>query len=142
MVSSNLNFKKEGDVYKMFYNPEFYPMDVIFSTSYVFLEKAYIYLSGDSKKEIVVNIKPKEGIDGEKLIIDFNDELLNYIEYKNNLISNKGLRDMILQRAIVTNDSSVIDSKDEIGDFSGDLNDNLDELEEVVIPWEENEENN
>jgi hypothetical protein len=38
-------------------NPKIYNLRVIYSCAYVFLDRAYIFLEGDPKKEILVRIK-------------------------------------------------------------------------------------
>ena len=76
MVSSNLNINEENGIFSLSLNPKFYSLDVIYSTCYVFLEKAYIVLDGDLENKIIVNIKAKEGEDGFLIAQDFNNELL------------------------------------------------------------------
>ncbi len=152
---TNKDFKIEaiGGFFQINLDPELYPLDVITSAAYSYLDKAYIFLSGDKNKEIIVNLKPKnETFNKEKITLEFSEALLNYLEYKNNYNNNKEIRQMILQRAIVTNDPEMLEenfpnkelSDDEFKDlFKGE---DLEEIENIAMPWEEkykkNEQNN
>jgi His-Xaa-Ser system protein HxsD len=144
IVDNNFNIEEENGVYKLFLNPKFYSLDVIYSVCYVFLDKAYISLDGDLDDKIIVIIKPKDGCDGEKIALDFNNDLLTHADYKRNFENNKNIRDMILQRAIITNDPSSLSVEDNSGiEDIFDEDEDIESLEDIVIPWEEeNEENN
>lgn len=108
-------------------NPKIYSLDVIYSASYVFLDRAYIKLEGDPDKEVEVIIKTNEEKDLEKIKKDFENELLNYAFYKSQVEKTKEIRNIILQRALLTNESEEGLNLDE-NDFSGDP--------EEVVPWE------
>jgi hypothetical protein len=47
-------------------NTKTYPLEAIYSAAYVFLDRAYIYLDGDPKKEIQVSLKGKNKINQER----------------------------------------------------------------------------
>lgn len=144
---TNKDFKIEaiGGFFQINLDPELYPLDVITSAAYSYLDKAYIFLSGDKNKEIIVNLKPKnETFNKEKITLEFSEALLNYLEYKNNYNNNKEIRQMILQRAIVTNDPEAL-----LNSIEKELDLDLDDIEDpegIAIPWEEkykkNEQNN
>ena len=124
--------QKEGFV-ALFLNPKVYPLDVIYSAAYVFLDRAYILLCGDPKKRVVVDLKPKNNYDLKKLGREFNNELLNYAFYKKQSEKTKNIRESIIQRALLTNDPSLAEE-------SLDTDDDLDYLEDpegIAIPWEE-----
>ena len=126
--------KKEGKVLVSI-NPGIYPLDVIYSASYVFLDKSYVFLDGNPKEKVVVELKPKKKCDLEKLGREFNNELLKYADYKKRSEQTKQVREMIIQRALFTNDSSLVeevDSEEEL-DFDEDFED----PECIAIPWEE-----
>jgi len=137
---NNLNTKKEGGNFKINLNPQLYPLDVIYTAAYVFTDRAYISLEGDKDKEIIINIMPKENEDGEKLALEFNNELINYTEYKTNFENNKEIRNLILQRAIITNDPEHFEDDEKIDEVEEE-DENLEELENTVIPWENENEN-
>ena len=121
-------------------NPKIYPLEVVYSASYVFLDKAYIMLDGDPKKEVIVRMRPKGKEDLEKLGGEFMNELINYGDYKNRAEQTKKIREMLLERSLITNDpSSVTQKKDEFDKVMDELEDDdyLDDPEGIAIPWEE-----
>ena len=148
---SNLEIKKEENKVIIKVNPKIYPLDAVFSAAYVFLDKAYILIDGDSKKEIIIELKPKEGKNLENIGGEFNNELLNYSTYKHFSEKNKDIRTMIVQRAITTGDPELLESQTKIDDEELDEetkkllkeledeedDDFLDDPEGIAIPWEE-----
>jgi hypothetical protein len=77
----------------------------------------------------------------EELGNEFNNELLNYADYLTRARETKKLREMFLQRAIITNDPGMVEPEvDDDIDFEkiDDLDDDyLDDPEAIAIPWEE-----
>ena len=120
-------------------NPKIYPLEVVYSASYVFLDRAYIMLDGNPEKEIIVRMKPKGKEDLEKLGGEFMNELINYADYKNRAAQTRKIREMLLERALLTNDPGIIQQKDEFDEVTDDLeeDDFLDDPEGIAIPWEE-----
>jgi len=118
-------------------NPKVYPLEAVYSAAYVFMDRAYIVLDGDPEKEILVNIKLKSGGCLEKIGNEFNNELLNYADYLARAKETKKLREMFLQRAIITNDPAMAEPEEDI-DFD-DLEDDdaLEDPEGIAVPWEE-----
>ncbi|MFW6025279.1 MAG: His-Xaa-Ser system protein HxsD [Candidatus Woesearchaeota archaeon] len=110
-------------------NPEIYSLDVIYSAAYVLLDKAYIKLEGDPKNKMIVKIRKKEDTkeDLDKIKGRFEEELLNYSFYKKQLEKTKDIRDIIMNRALLTNQSEDNLKGDE--EFSGDPED--------IVPWED-----
>lgn len=140
--SSLCNLEEEGGFTLLKINPEIYPIDVIFSAAYVLLDQAYIIFDGDRHKEIIVKIKPKGDQDAQTLCLEFYNEMINYKEYEINFNKNKDVRDIILHRALLTNDSSLGNNEDdELEDIFSELDDSdddfLDDPEGIAIPWEE-----
>lgn len=148
---SNLEIIKEDNKVIIKINPKIYPLEVVYSAAYVFLDKAYILIDGDPKKEIIVEAKPKEEKNLEYFGGEFNNELLNYLTYKNFSDKNKDIRTMIVQRALITGDPDVLDNKNSFDDEEldeetkkllkeledDDDDDFLDDPEGIAIPWEE-----
>jgi His-Xaa-Ser system protein HxsD len=127
-------FEKEG--YATFsVNPKIYPLDLIYSASYILMDKAYIFLDGDPQTEILVELRRKEGTKEslKKIVFDFNDELLNYAVYKQQSEKNKGVREAILRKIILENDPQSIKSQDQIA------NEQFEDPEEILKLWEESE---
>jgi His-Xaa-Ser system protein HxsD len=115
-------------------NPKIYPLEVIYSAAYVLIDKAYIVIDGDPEEEVIVELKPKEkSTDLEILGRDFNNELLNYAVYKTQSEKNAGLRQALLQRALLTNDSSLVESTQ----TESEEVDYIDDPEGIAVPWEE-----
>jgi His-Xaa-Ser system protein HxsD len=139
MEKSNLNIDKKEKLVKISVNPKIYSLEVIYSSAYVFLDKAYILIEGDPKKEIIVELKPKKEYNLEKLGREFNNELLNYATYATISKKNDGIRKILLQKALFTN--SVVSNKEEV-DFKEVLKeleegDHLEDPEDIAIPWED-----
>lgn len=146
MKKSNLDIK--GDCVVLSINPKVYPLEAVYSAAYVFLDRTYILLDGDPKREIFVELKPKEGGENEKeletLGRDFNNELINYADYQKRAKETKKIREMLLQRALITNDPPIIDSSnlEDDEEFEGmmkdlDKDDYIEDPEGIAIPWEE-----
>ena len=117
-------------------NPDIYPLDVIYSASYVFLERTHIFLDGCPTEEVFVEMKSKKNEDLEKLAMDFIDELITYADYKKRAEKSKKIREAIIQRALLSNDPSLYG---EIGTPDGANHEN-ESLKEIAIPWEERQE--
>ena len=132
--SDNIKVHKEGDRILVSVKTGIYPLDIIFSAAYVFLDRAYVIIDGDPEREITVELKPKDGkTDLEKLGGEFGNELLNYSVYKIQSEKNSAIRQAIIQRALMTNDPDVLkDAEAGTGDESP-----IDDPEGIAIPWEE-----
>jgi len=120
-------------------NPKIYPLDIVYSASYVFLDRAFVTLDGDPLVEISVQLRYKEGKgDVEALGRDFNNELLKYAVYKMHSEQSKGIRDSIVARALQTNngdeDCGCSDNDDTEEDSDEDY---LDDPLGIAKPWEE-----
>ena len=77
-----------------------YPLSSIYSACYVFLDRAYIRLEGDPQKEVKVVISAKEGENLELLEKEFHNELLNYLNYSQNLKENQDVVKLIVEKAL------------------------------------------
>ncbi len=136
------NFDIREDCVILSINPKLYPLETIYSAAYVFLDKAYILLDGDPKKRIFIELKPKGKENLEKLGREFNNELINYADYRERARQTKKIRETLLQRALITNDPSLLEDINldkemkelEIDDEDEDY---LDDPEGIAIPWEE-----
>jgi His-Xaa-Ser system protein HxsD len=141
-------------------NPKVYPIETIYSASYVFLGRAYILLDGDPAEEIIVKLKPKESEENkgasrailESLGGEFLNELINYADYKKRAEDTKNIREALLQRALITSDPRVLEGL-EGSDAGGEDKDDkefeklieelnrddesLDDPQGIAVPWEE-----
>jgi len=91
-------------------NPKIYPLDIVYSAAYAMLDKAYIFLDGDPEEEILIELRPKSNANIRGIVMDFNEQLLNYSVYKGLSEKNKTLRESILQRVLLTNNPSYFAS--------------------------------
>jgi His-Xaa-Ser system protein HxsD len=132
-MQKNIIINGDGSC-KVSVNPKIYPLDVIYSAAYVFIDKAYIILDGDVNKKVDVMLKPKKEYDLNKLGFEFSNELLSYSFHKKQSESGKAVKEAILQRALITNDPSIIDD-DSL--FDDELDEIFDDPEGIAIPWEE-----
>lgn len=135
---SDIKIDKEWAILNI--NPRVYDLETIYSAAYVFLDKAYILLDGDPKKEILVKLKPKNTENPEKLGNEFFNELINYSDYQKRAKKTKEIREMLLQRALITNDPSALENDEEFNKILNDLEDDedfLDDSEGIAVPWEE-----
>lgn len=100
---SNIEVNKKEGYLIISINPKIYPLEVIYSAAYVFLDRAYLLIDGNPEEEIFVQMKPKGNEDMEKLGLEFNNELVNYSVYVVQATRNQPLRKAIIERALLTN---------------------------------------
>lgn len=97
----NLEIQKEKNSVIVSVNPKIFPLNVIFSAAYAFMDKAYIIIDGDPNEEILVQLKSKEENPRlDKLGREFNNELINYSFFLEEWKKNKNLRDMIFDKIL------------------------------------------
>jgi len=112
-------------------NPKIYPLEAVYGASYVFIDRAYLFLDGDPKKEIKIYIKGKKKMTPKELkdlAGEFNNELLNYTLRENVSKNTKKIREYIVERALF---SALRSEEDE--DEESIENDPLG----IAVPWEE-----
>lgn len=137
-MRDNIEVTKDSVILSI--NPKLYALETVYSAAYVFLDRAYVLLDGDPKKEIIVKLKSKKKEDLEKLGLEFLNELINYSDYQKRSEQTKKIREILLQRALITNDPSIIQADKEFNDEIEGLDDDedfLDDPEGIAIPWEE-----
>jgi His-Xaa-Ser system protein HxsD len=121
----------KGDRATVHINARLYPLEVIYSAAYVYLDKAHFIFDGDPKKEVVVTITPKKSdLDLKHLCLEFNNELINYSVYVIQAAKKQPIREAIIRKALATNNEC-----DETG-----LNDDageewVDDPEGIAKPW-------
>ncbi len=134
-MESNVIVKDDSVILKI--NPNIYGLETIYSAAYVFLDRAYVVLDGDPEKEVLVKMKPKGEDDLNKLGLEFFNELINYADYQKRAEKTKKIREMLLERALITNDPSVIQDDKEFDRLMAELDDDFDDPDGIAIPWEE-----
>jgi His-Xaa-Ser system protein HxsD len=110
-----------------------YPLEVIYQTCYVFLDKVYIFLDISSPQKVSVVLRGKKGIfqkQLENLKGEFYNELLNSCLRAEISKQNKKIREVIIGRALF----SAIGGKAEKAKNKPDFE--KDELG-IAVPWEE-----
>lgn len=129
--SRHITRKKDAIVVSL--NPRLYSLEAIYGASYVFIDRAYIFLDGDARKEIKVSIRGKNGL-SEKglrgLAGEFNNELLNYALREKINRANRRIRERIIEKALAVPQQGVSVPEADYGDY---LKDPLG----IAIPWEE-----
>jgi His-Xaa-Ser system protein HxsD len=94
-------FEIKGDELVLRINPKVYPIEKVYATAYIFLDKFYFILDGDKEKEVIVRIKPKEPKqDLEKFAHRFFEEMISITNYFNQFEKNKDIIKIVLQRAL------------------------------------------
>jgi len=111
-------------------NPKLYPLEAVYGTCYVFLDRAYVFLDGDPKKEIKVYLKGKKKLTSQELeglAGEFSNELLNYALRNEISKRNQKIREYIVGQALfAANPEEFEESEDFEKDPLG-----------IAIPWEE-----
>lgn len=99
---ANLEIRDDEGLLVVSVNPKIYPLNIIYSAAYVFIDKAFVIIDGDPMEEIVVEIRPKDKTqDLEQMGRDFNNELLSYAVYEVQSLKNAPLREAIVKRAML-----------------------------------------
>lgn len=129
----NLEIHKEENFVSVSINPKLYPLEVIYSAAYIFINQAHVMIDGDPKEEILVKLKPKTTMNLEVLGREFNNELLNYMTYLLRTARSQGIREEIVQRALATN-AQVFQSSQIQTEKSY-----MEDPEKIAKPWKQKE---
>lgn len=136
--SLETQIKNNGLVIKL--NPEIYPLEAVYGACYVFIDRAYLFLDGDPKKEIRVSLKGKTPLRTKELKAlsgEFKNELLNYVLRLSIAKNTKKIREIIVERALF----SVLPHEEQLEKIEKPQ-DNKKEVTEsdplgIAVPWEE-----
>jgi hypothetical protein len=137
--------------YKININPRIYPIDLIYSSASMFLDKAFFFFEGNLDTEITVLIEPKEKeTEGENLIKEFFNEVIVQFENSKRYASTKGIRDKFMNQVFEVGEFSnnlffdtktkeMIGSEKHIKEelVSSEKKSYLDDPEGIAVPWEE-----
>ena len=119
------SISKENFV-KITVNPKVYSLQTIYAAGYVFLDRSYILLDQDEKKNIEVYLFPqKKRQDLKRLGFEFCNELLNYSHYFSRAKANAETVKTIMQRALFSASPSLAEEAEE-----KEIQDLIKELEE------------
>jgi His-Xaa-Ser system protein HxsD len=133
---SNVSPKDNQIVFSL--NAKNYPKEAIYSTAYVFLDRAYIYLDGDPEKETIVFLKGKEDLSKSQLEAlrgEFLNELLNYLLRIEVAQSNQKIREYIVASSLVASLPSELLSQS--AQTGAEYTDWKEDPLGIAVPWEE-----
>lgn len=143
IMQGNLDVNPEDGYVIVSVNPKIYPLDVVLSSAYAFIEKCYCLVDGNPSDEIIVELRPKDKkADLEVIGREFNNELLNYANYAVQTLRNQKLREAIIDRVLMTNfvepgtEESTTQCCEAIPSETAPVQEPLPEL---VKPWEEDD---
>lgn len=133
---SKMDLKNNQIVFSL--NAKNYPREAIFSTAYIFSDRAYIYLDGDPEKEIKVFLKGKKDIEKTQLEAmrgEFLNELLNYLLRVEVAKGNQKIREYIVASALVS--SLPSEMQNQSAQTEEENSDWKDDPLGIAVPWEE-----
>ena len=103
VILNNIRINKAENSVLVTVNPKIYPLEIVYSAAYVFIDRAYVLIDGDPEKEILVDLKLKETGNVEELGREFNNELINYAVYAVQSARTQGVRDALVHKVFETN---------------------------------------
>jgi len=136
-MKNKINSKNNQIVFWL--NSQTYPLEAVYSTAYVFLDRAYVYLDGDPAKEVIVSLKGKKKFNKKQLAGlkgEFHNELLNYLLRVEIAKRNKKVRDFIVGTALVSALPKELLTQSSKVETSID-GDRIEDPLGIAIPWEE-----
>ncbi len=117
-------------------NTTLYPIEAIYGATYVFLDKAYVFLSGKLEKEIFVQLKGKKELttnELKELAGEFLNELLNSSLRHQISKSNSKIREYIVGAALIGSSGEVFQETKDVAEKKEWEEDPLG----IAVPWEE-----
>lgn len=129
--------KRENNTTKVLLDPKIYPLEAIYGASYVFIDRAYLFLTNSPSGEIEVSLKGKKKLSKKQLkdlAGEFLNELLNYTLRINLAKYNKKIREYIVSRALF---SAMEGDETATGSFPKEGLDYEKDPLGIAIPWEE-----
>ena len=115
-------------------NPNFYSLEVVYATAYIFLDNYYVFLDGDLKKEIKIYLKSKKpsSVEEDQLKGEFLNELLNCSLRDKISKNNKKMREYIIAAAL----SGISEKTEPDNDVCAEGEWGDDPLS-IAVPWED-----
>ena len=116
-------------------NQKLYPLEVIYSTAYIYIDRCYVLLEKPAKDQVSVRLKAKPECDQETfsaLVGEFENELLTQTLRRTVAQRTEGVREAIVHRALFSAMPESIDLslEDDDGDY-------LDDPLGIAVPWED-----
>ncbi|MEK6874803.1 MAG: His-Xaa-Ser system protein HxsD [Nanoarchaeota archaeon] len=107
-----INVFEDGACKRLDIKTSIYPLKVVVTTAYTFLDRAFILLDGDPKSTIIVHLQAKKEGDAANLLVkEFQNALLGYAHFQLVSDENRKIREMIVYRALMTMEHEVTHAK-------------------------------
>ena len=137
--SNDLLFSIKDNQISLELDEDVYPLDAIYGTSYLFIDRCYVFLDRAADKKVTLRLRGKNKLEQpqlEALAGEFANELLNQILRFRIGASTAKIREYYMARAFVSHPAqSSIDA------LLAELDE--EELEdddlEISVPWEQND---
>lgn len=141
-AASNIKVNSGKRLIEVDVDTKIYPIDVVYSAAYVFLDKAYVLLKGDPERRMTVELRPKAGSDDiedmERLGMEFNSQLLNYATYKTYSERNIDVKKMIMHEIFGSITGRCEDTAEETRKEEQEYRSiEIEDPDGILIPWEE-----
>lgn len=124
--------KNKNNTIKFNFNLKNYPLEAVYGTAYVFLDRAYLFLDGKRKDQIEVSLKGKKRLSDKKLEElkgEFLNELLNYTLRIKLAKNNRKIREYIISQALLSAIGPEEPAEQEMTYQDDPLG--------IAVPWEE-----
>lgn len=111
--------------------------EAVLKAAYQFLDQYYIHLSYAAEHEIAIEIKAKSGIEIDQIDSKFCNELIAQMVRYQLSASNKGMKELILGRALY---STCIDTEETNAEETSENQVEIPSLDSIAVDWfEQNE---
>lgn len=132
----NIKINKRDNAVIVSVNPSIYPLEVVYSAAYMFLDKVYVFIDGNTDKEILVKLKPKnKGEDLEELAGLFNNELVNYSVYVIQAARSSSIRDAIIRVALAVEKTGEPEEESDTEEESDEEKSFVEDPLGIAKPW-------
>jgi len=113
-MAENIDVDKKENMVSVSVDPKIFPLDTIFSAAYVFIDDAYVIITGDPNQEVVVKFKGKGKCGLVEMGRKFNNELLNYAFYAVQTARTMPIRTALMQRAFFMHSAKPVNQVKEL----------------------------
>ena len=127
---NNMEFDEKENSVVVSINPKIYSLEVVYSACYSMIDKNYVIIGGDPKKEILVELRSKENKNLEIIGRDFNNELVNYAVYLMQSERNKTEKEILMKRALQTNTQNTNTHSENI------IGSAVKDTQNIAVPWQ------
>ncbi len=115
---NNMQIDEKNNSVLITINSKIYPLEIVYSAAYVFIDRAYVIIDGDPEDKLIVELKLKEKGNLDELGREFNNELVSYAVYVIQSARTQGVRDALVEKVFSTNtEKSAPETEDD--EFEG-----------------------